>query len=75
MASKKVVISRINTAGSIRQFKTTDKSLDTFDGKSLKAVLCDSENDNKTTYVQKKIWSVTLNDYLFPPYVDCEYVN
>jgi hypothetical protein len=50
------------------------KSIDNIDGRALKKSYCSYDNDNVTTYVQKKEWVINLNDYLFPPYVECEYV-
>ncbi len=51
--------------------KTTNKISD----RALKKAYQSIDNDNITTYVQKKIWIVGLNDYLFPPYVEPNYVT
>ena len=77
MATKKIVASKINAIGAMRQFTTNGKSKglsDSFSDKALKKAYCSIDNDNITTYVQKREWVITLNDYLYPPYVECEYV-
>ena len=71
---KRIVISRIKATGSMRSALPNTKSIDNIDGRALKKNYCSYDNDNVTTYVQKKEWVITLNDYLFPPYVECEYV-
>ena len=42
---------------------------------NLAAIKCSPESDGTTTYVQKKEWDGATENYKFPPYVDCEYVN
>ena len=77
MATKKIVASKINAIGAMRQFKTDGKSKGLFDqisDKALKKAYCSIDNDSITTYVQKKEWIPNLNEYLYPPYVECEYV-
>ena len=74
MANKKTVISKINATGAMRQSKSGIKTNDKISGRALKKAYCSIDNDNITTYVQKKEWVISLNDYLFPPYVECEYV-
>ena len=77
MATKKIVASKINAIGAMRQFKTDGKSKGLFDqisDKALKKPYCSIDSDNITTYVQKREWVINLNDYLYPPYVECEYV-
>ena len=71
---KRIVISRIRATGSMRSALPNTKSIDNIDGRALKKNYCSYDNDNVTTYVQKKEWVINLNDYLFPPYVECEYV-
>ena len=71
---KRIVISRIKATGSMRSALPNTKSIDNIDGRALKKNYCSYDNDNVTTYVQKKEWVINLNDYLFPPYVECEYV-
>lgn len=55
------------------------KNLDKKDGKALQrnfdAIKCSPESDGTTTYVQKKEWNEDIENYKYPPYVDCEYVN
>lgn len=55
------------------------KNLDKKDGIALKrnadAIKCSPESDGTTTYVQKKEWDEAVENYNFPPYVLCEYVN
>lgn len=72
--NKKIVVSKINTIGSMRQNIGTNKTLDKPSGRALRRIYCSIDNDNLTTYVQDKVWVITLNDFLFPPYVECEYV-
>lgn len=36
---------------------------------------CSYESDSVTTYVLKSVWHQELNSFLFPPYVECEYVD
>lgn len=77
MATKKIVGSKMNGIGVMRQFKTDGKTKgisDQISGKALKKAYCSIDNDNITTYVQKRLWVINLNDYLYPPYVECEYV-
>lgn len=38
------------------------------------ALSCSELSDNKTTYVQKKEWIKEIDNYRYPPYVDCDYV-
>ena len=42
---------------------------------NLAAIKCSPESDGTTTYVQLKIWDGSKENYKFPPYVECEYVN
>ena len=72
--AKKIVISRINAIGAMRDSAPKAKTVDKISGRALKKVYCSIDNDSVTTYVQKKEWVISLNDYLFPPYVECEYV-
>lgn len=75
--NKKIVISRINSSGSVRNFKTGNKSTgisNQIDGRALADNYCSEDNDNITTYVQLKQWSIELTKYIYPPYVECEYV-
>jgi hypothetical protein len=74
VANKKTVISRINSIGAMRQNITGVQVNDKISGRALKKAYCSIDNDSITTYVQKKEWVISLNDYLFPPYVECEYV-
>lgn len=59
--------------------KIDPKNLDRRDGRALQrnvdAIKCSPESDGTTTYVQKKEWVEAVENYNFPPYVDCEYVN
>jgi hypothetical protein len=72
---KKTIVSKINAIGAMRQNKTNLKTIDKPSERALRQIYCSIDNDNITTYVQKKEWVITLNDYLFPPYVECEYVQ
>jgi len=55
------------------------KNLDKKDGIALQrkadAIKCSIESDGTTTYVQKKEWDQNVENYKFPPFVECEYVN
>jgi hypothetical protein len=57
----------------------TNKTIDPKDGAALKrnvdAIKCSPESDGTTTYVQKKEWVEAIENYQYPPYVLCEYVN
>jgi hypothetical protein len=72
--SNRIVVSKIRATGSMRSALPNTKTRDQIDGRALKNAYCSYDNDNITTYVQKKEWVINLNDYLFPPYVECEYV-
>jgi hypothetical protein len=56
-----------------------NKTIDVKDGVALKrnvdAIKCSPESDGTTTYVQKKEWVEAIENYQYPPYVLCEYVN
>jgi hypothetical protein len=78
MSNKKIIITKINAIGALRQnipSLLSSPTNDQFSGRGLKRPYCSYDNDNVTSYVQKKEWDIALNDYLFPPYVECEYVN
>ena len=72
--NKKTIVSKINAIGAMRENIKSTKTIDKPNGRALRKIYCSIDNDSVTTYVQKKSWVVTLNDYLFPPYVECEYV-
>lgn len=77
MANKKIIASKINATGAMRTFTQGGKSkglFDQFSDKALKKAYCSIDNDSITTYVQKKEWVASLSEYLYPPYVECEYV-
>jgi hypothetical protein len=71
---------RSSGPGSTSIIRTADpKNLDKKDGRALQrnvdAIKCSPESDGTTTYVQKKEWDEAVENYKFPPYVLCEYVN
>lgn len=70
---------RSSGPGSTSVIRSKEKQNDKLDGKALKrnadSIKCSPESDGTTTYVQKKEWAVDIENYKFPPYVDCEYVN
>jgi hypothetical protein len=71
---------RTTGPGSVSIVRTADpKNLDKKDGRALQrnvdAIKCSPESDGTTTYVQKKEWVEAIENYQYPPYVDCEYVN
>lgn len=72
--AKKTVVSKINLIGAIRQNISSFKTIDKASGRALNPPYCSLEHDNVTTYVQNKLWDTTINDYQFPPYVECDYV-
>jgi hypothetical protein len=72
--AKKTVVSKINATGAMRQNIGATKTIDKASGRALRRIYCSIDNDNVTTYVQKKEWVISLNDFLFPPYVECNYV-
>lgn len=37
-------------------------------------IACSNLSDNKTTYVQKKVWNIEMKNFIYPPYVECDYV-
>jgi hypothetical protein len=73
MANKRVIISKINGTGVVRN-ATTKVFKDRFEGKLITELSCSIDSDSITTYVQNKTWNVQKSDYQYPPYVECEYV-
>jgi hypothetical protein len=72
MAYKRIIISKINAVGAVRN-ATTKTFKDQVENKS-KPFSCSIDSDSLTSYVQKKEWVITKSDYLYPPYVECDYV-
>jgi hypothetical protein len=72
--TNKIIISKANEIGSLRNMGSGDNKTTKIGGKVIKHIYCSYDNDSVTTYVQQKEWIPTLNDYLYPPYVECEYV-
>ncbi len=70
---------RTTGPGSVSIIRTKEKDGGKLDGRALQrnvdAIKCSPESDGTTTYVQKKDWDGVTENYKFPPYVDCEYVN
>jgi hypothetical protein len=70
---------RSSGPGSTSIIRSKEKSSGKLDGRALArnvdAIKCSPESDGTTTYVQKKEWDENVENYKFPPYVDCEYVN
>lgn len=75
MANKKVVISKINAPSAMRNIQQTTKNDQKISGRALDKNYCSEDYDSITTYVQLKVWSIELTKYLYPPYVECEYVE
>lgn len=48
---------------------------DKLDKAGAKEIFCDERGDNKTTYVRKKIFSQKKQDWVYPKYVECDYVE
>lgn len=69
-----ILISKQNGIGVVLQNPNFSKNVDPTSGKSLNYPSCSDISDNLTTYVLKSTWVTALNNYLFPPYVECEYV-
>jgi hypothetical protein len=65
--------------GSTSIIRSKEKDSGKLDGRALErnfeAIKCSPESDGTTTFVQKKEWDENVENYKFPPYVDCEYVN
>ena len=40
----------------------------------IMGVICSETSDNKTTYVQQKVWDESKKAIVFPPYAECGYV-
>ena len=74
MATKRVIISKINGVGVVRKNATSKVFKNRFEGKISREPSCSIDNDDLTTYVQIKEWVIDKKDYLHPPYVECEYV-
>ena len=70
---------RSSGPGSTSIVRSKEKSSGKLDGRALdrniEAIKCSPESDGTTTYVQKKEWNEDVENYKFPPYVNCEYVN
>jgi hypothetical protein len=71
----KITTSKDDGIGVVRQSVDFTKSVDPRSGSSLNIPKCSYESDNVTTYVLKSVWSTALNNFIFPPYVECEYVD
>lgn len=70
---------RTTGPGSTSIIRSKEKDSGKLDGRALErnfeAIKCSPESDGTTTFVQKKEWDEAIENYKFPPYVDCEYVN
>lgn len=77
-SSSRISISRVNGSPTVRFVNTlVNKNKSENNGKAVEmlAIYCSELSDNKTTYVQKKVWTKEIKNYLYPPYVDCGYVE
>jgi len=72
MNKRRIVITKINTVGAMRNNVQYTKNEDRIDGTSLSRVYCSIDHDNLTTYMRKEVWDLTK--YKYPPYVQCDYV-
>ena len=75
MINNKIIISRINAVSALRN---RTPGLTKTEGGRVNAAdipYCSYEHDNLTTYVRKKEWVIELNAFIFPPYVECFYVE
>jgi len=71
-----VLISKVNSVGYVNKNTPTNvgKSRDKISGKLEPKGVCDETNDPVTTYVMKKEWVIALQNYIYIPYVECDYV-
>jgi hypothetical protein len=69
----RISIGRIATNPTVR-FVNAEIGKNTSQPMEMMTILCSEVSDNKTTYVQKKEWDIALQQYKYPPYVDCDYV-
>jgi len=74
MVKNKTVITKIVTPGAMRQSVRKDDFTQRIDKRATK-IACSAESDGVTTYVQLKEWDIETQNYLYPPYVECEYVE
>lgn len=79
MANILIKQARSTGPGSTSIIRSKEKDSGKLDGRALQrnadSIKCSPESDGTTTYVQKKEWIVAAENYQFPPFVDCEYVN
>lgn len=75
--NRKTVITKINTIGAMRRFtpKGRTEGIVNTQLKNPRNLICSDIHDPFTTYVRKLVWNNISKDYLFPPYVECEYVE
>lgn len=71
---KKTVISKINATGAMRRSVPSQKRISKLD-RTKPTIYCSIENDPFVTYMVKTIWLEDLNKFIYPPYVECEYVE
>lgn len=71
----KVSIGKLASNPTVR-FTIPGSGKNTTEGpKDFIAIFCSEVHDNKTTYVLEKVWNIEKQDYDYPPYVDCDYVE
>jgi hypothetical protein len=74
----RVSIARISNNPTVR-YVNGEISKDHSDNKDkaieMMALKCSELSDNKTSYVQKREWDIAVQNYRYPPYVDCDYVD
>lgn len=74
--SNKIIISRIDGIGVARKIVTSGKTKGIVDRfTNALTNYCSDISDNTVTYMRKKVWDDDISDFLFPPYVECEYVE
>lgn len=74
----KVSIARIATNPSIRFINAgISKNMTKIDMQNagMVSIYCSELSDNKTTYVQEKVFDNITNTFIYPPYVECSYVD
>ena len=73
----RIIITRDNIAGASRNIVPSYKRGfdDTFGSNANKTPSCSLISDEITTYVSNKVWDTNLQNFIYPPYVECEYVD
>jgi hypothetical protein len=73
MNKRRIVVSKINSIGSMSNVAIFSKNENRIDGGSINNAYCSIDHDNITTYVRSEYWDG--KKYLYRPYVECGYVE